>query len=159
MQQYFGQGFLFMRKLVQGAHRLDDFSDYIEYHDGFKDYFENEWQGMTIDFEHIELFDADNFKRLFRSHVIKDIDEDAKYEVYIHFSNVFHFYQSAVFFNLAERNEAKTNLENYFKEITGKYSNIKLFIVGPGGVFEFENYLPWSAEGHQLAKEIFPWIT
>ena len=71
---------------------------------------------MTIDFEHIELFDADNFKRLFRSHVLKDIDEDAKCEVYIHFSNVFHFYQSAVFFNLAERNEAKTNQKTILRK-------------------------------------------
>ena len=52
-------------------------------------------------------------------HALKDAgrNKDKQFELYINLSNVFHFYQSAVFFNVKERDKAKTDIENYLREV------------------------------------------
>ena len=71
---------------------------------------------------------------------------------------MFHFYQSAVFFNVQERDKAKTDIENYLREVHSTFPNVNINVIGPGqGVFKFNHYLPFSAEGQKIVEEIFPW--
>lgn len=158
MSDYF-RNFGWMKKLVQGIHRLDAMSDYVNYHDAFKDYWLTEWEVMPRDFEHIELFNFDSFKRILVRHALKDAgrNKDKQFELYINLSNVFHFYQSAVFFNVQERDKAKTDIENYLREVHSQFPNVNINVIGPGGVFKFNHYLPFSAEGQKIVEEIFPW--
>ena len=158
MNEYF-KDYGWMKKLVQGVHRLGAMSDYINYHDAFKDYWETEWEVMPRDFEHIELFNFDSFKRILVRYALKDAgrNKDKQFELYINLSNVFHFYQSAVFFNVQERDKAKTDIENYLREVHSQFPNVNINVIGPGGVFKFNHYLPFSTKGQKIVEEIFPW--
>lgn len=159
MTEYFSK-FMWMRKLVQGVHRLDAMSDYVNYHDSFKKYFVNEWKDVDKEFKVIDLFDVDHIKKLFRNYVIDPAEDlpERKFEVYVNLSNVFHFYQSSVFFSIKERVQIKESIESFFNEINSKYDNIELQLIGPGGRFKYNGYIPFSMEGAQVAKDIFPWM-
>ena len=63
-----------------------------------------------------------------------------------------------MFFSVRERDQAKTEIEEYLREIHDKYDNVTVNVIGPGGVFRFNHYLPFSAEGQKIAEGIFPWI-
>lgn len=148
-----------LRKLIQGKHRLKAMSDYIEYHEGFKDYFEDLYNFVPRDYEEIDLFEVDDFKRVLERYAFKEArkEVDEKYEVYINLSNVFHYYQSSVFFNVKERQAIKEEIEQYLRDIQEELTNVKLYIIGPGGQFEYNGYIPFSMEGAEKAREIFPW--
>ena len=128
---------------------------YVNYHDAFKDYWETEWEVMPRDFEHIELFNFDSFKKNPCKHALKDAgrNKDKQFELYINLSNVFHFYQSAVFFNVQEEIKQK-QIYNYLK-IHSQFPNVNINVIGPGGVFKFNHYLPFSAEGQKIVRRSF----
>lgn len=148
-----------MRKLCQGAYRLKQISDYVDYHDAFKDYLENEFKDVMLDFEEIDLLNFDEFKMVTIKHLLNPAVEnkDKKFVAYIHLSNVYHYYQSAIFHNIRERESVKTQIEEFLNDIKENYHNIELNIIGPGGKFHYSGYLPFSVEGARKAREIFPW--
>ena len=105
------------------------------------------------------MFEVDDFKRVLERYAFKEArkEVDEKYEVYINLSNVFHYYQSSVFFNVKERQAIKEEIEQYLRDIQEELTNVKLYIIGPGGQFEYNGYIPFSMEGAEKAREIFPW--
>lgn len=158
MQNYFAK-YQWMKRLVQGAHRLKGMSEYVDYHDAFKSYYNTTFKKLNRDFELIDLFDFNSFKRILIRHAVKPASEDphSQYEVFINFSNVFHFYQSSVFFNMKEREKIKSDIEKFLTDLDNKMPHVNFNIIGPGGVFRFSHYIPYSMEGAAVAKEIFPW--
>jgi hypothetical protein len=155
---YLGK-YKWQRKIIQGKHRLKSMSEYVQYHDGFKEYYEDTFNQVPRDFEELDLFDVDDFKHILEKWAFIDArdNKDSKYEVYICLSNVFHFYQSAVFFNIKEREKIKADIEQYLRDIKEELPNVTLHIIGPGGQFEYNGYIPFSMQGAEKAKEIFPW--
>ena len=56
-----------------------------------------------------------------------------------------------------EREKIKADIEQYLRDIKEELPNVTLHIIGPGGQFEYNGYIPFSMQGAEKAKEIFPW--
>ena len=51
----------------------------------------------------------------------------------------------------------KSDIEKFLTDLDNKMPHVNFNIIGPGGVFRFSHYIPYSMEGAAVAKEIFPW--
>ena len=56
---YFSK-YKWMKRLCQGVHNIERFSDFIDYHEGFKEYFEEIFKDLDRDYEEIDLLDFDD---------------------------------------------------------------------------------------------------
>jgi len=157
-RDYFSK-YKWMKRLCQGVHNIERFSDFIDYHEGFKEYFEERFKTLDRDYEEIDLLDFDDLKMVLVRYTLKEAarNPDTQYEAYINLSNIFHFYQTAAFHNTEERIAIKNKVEEFFREINSKYHNVRLFIIGARGAFNFTGYVAFSEEGAAIAKDIFPW--
>lgn len=145
--------------LALGIHKMDAISEYMEYHEELRAYFNNQFAETPKYYWKIDVFDSRAFirglERLINDHM--ENNPGVPLEMYIHLSNVFHYFQSSFYFSYNERWKQAKYIERKLTWLKNQNKDmLELLLIGPNGVDRYNGYVPFSVDGVDILR-IFPW--
>lgn len=145
------------KKLCLGIHKLDALSEFMEYNDEMKDYFNNQFKDTFKNYQQSDFYNAERYMRKIEEFITDHNSRTQEpIELYISMSNVFHYFQSAVYYDYNERFKQAKYIETKLSELLRKYDNLYILMIGPSGTAEYDGYIPFSIQGIETLR-ILPW--
>lgn len=141
-----------LREFCRGLGNKKEFSEYIENHNAFKNWYTTVYKRFKINFETCDLFDTRRFKRMFIKYIKESVkrDPDRKIIVHFNFSNILQYYPTAFFWNFEDRVWFRGQIIQIIHEIENMYPNVTFSkqnkILMGSSQERFLNVLPWFNE-------------